>query len=72
MKKNDLIETTGKIIKLLPNANFIVQLDNKHQITAYISGKIRKNHIKILVGDKVTIEFSQHDLTKGRISHRYK
>ncbi len=62
----------GLITENLPNASFKVKLDNGHQILAHISGKMRMHYIKILVGDKVTIEMSPYDLTKGRISYRYK
>ena len=72
MTKDNIFEFTGEVIKLLPNANFQVKLNNEHKIIAYISGKMRKNHIKILVGDKVTVEISHYDYNKGRISHRYK
>lgn len=62
----------GVITETLPNAMFRVKLDNGHEILAVISGKMRMNYIKILVGDKVTIEMSPYDLTKGRITYRYK
>ncbi len=62
----------GLITENLPNASFKVKLDNGHEILAHISGKMRMHYIKILVGDKVTIEMSPYDLTKGRISYRYK
>lgn len=62
----------GVIIETLPNAMFKVKLDNGHEILAHISGKMRMNYIKILVGDKVTVELSPYDLTKGRITYRYK
>lgn len=62
----------GVIVDTLPNAMFKVKLDNGHEILAHISGKMRMNYIKILVGDKVTVELSPYDLTKGRITYRYK
>lgn len=62
----------GVITETLPNAMFKVKLDNGHEILAHISGKMRMNYIKILVGDKVTVELSPYDLTKGRITYRYK
>lgn len=71
-KKEDVIEVQGKIIENLPNTMFKVQLDNGQYITAYISGKMRMHFIKILPGDKVTITLSPYDLTKGRITYRFK
>lgn len=62
----------GVIIDTLPNAMFRVKLDNEHEVLAVISGKMRMHYIKILVGDKVTVEMSPYDLTKGRITYRYK
>ncbi|AWD33201.1 Translation initiation factor IF-1 [Candidatus Fokinia solitaria] len=70
MSKDDMIEMHGKVTELLPNAMFRVELDNQHQIIAYTSGKMRKNRIKILVGDRVTVEISPYDLRKGRVVHR--
>ncbi len=72
MAKQDSIKMDGLITENLPNASFKVKLDNGHEILAHISGKMRMHYIKILVGDKVTIEMSPYDLTKGRISYRYK
>ena len=72
MSKDDVIETEGKVIECLPNANFKVKLTNGHVITAYISGKLRLNYIRIIEGDSVKIEISPYDLTKGRIVWRYK
>ena len=72
MSKNDVIETEGKVIEALPNANFKVQLSNGHIITAYISGKLRMNYIRIIEGDTVKLEMSPYDLTKGRITWRSK
>ena len=72
MSKSDVIEITGKVIEKLPNAMFQVELENGHQVLAHISGKLRMNFIRILPGDKVTIEMSPYDLTKGRIIWRDK
>jgi translation initiation factor IF-1 len=68
--KQDVIEIEGKILESLPNAMFRVELENGHQILAHISGKIRKHFIKILPGDKVKVELSPYDLTRGRITYR--
>ncbi|QFQ32143.1 translation initiation factor IF-1 [Buchnera aphidicola] len=70
MPKEDNIEMQGIVIDTLPNTMFRVELENKHVITAHISGKMRKNYIRILTGDKVTIELTPYDLTKGRIIFR--
>lgn len=72
MAKEELIEFQGSVIELLPNANFRVKLDNGHVIMAHTSGRMRKNRIRILVGDKVTVEMTPYDLTKGRVIHREK
>ena len=72
MAKQGPISMDGTITETLPNAMFRVKLDNGHEILAIISGKMRMHYIKILVGDKVTIEMSPYDLTKGRIIYRYK
>ncbi len=72
MSKDDVIEAEGVIQEALPNARFIVKLTNQHTITAYISGKLRLNYIKIIPGDTVKIEMSPYDLTKGRIVWRSK
>ena len=72
MSKEDVIEAEGRVIEVLGNTNFKVQIMNNHVITAYISGKLRTNYIKILVGDKVKVELSPFDLTKGRIVWRDK
>ena len=72
MSKDDVIETEGKVIECLPNANFKVQLTNGHIITAYISGKLRLNYIRIIEGDSVKLEMSPYDLTRGRITWRSK
>ncbi|MBQ3494279.1 MAG: translation initiation factor IF-1 [Clostridia bacterium] len=72
MSKEDVIEFEGVVEEVLPNTTFKVKLENGHVITAYISGKLRMNYIKILGGDKVKIEMSPYDLTKGRITWRAK
>ena len=72
MAKDDVLEVEGKVIETLPNANFKVELENGHQVLAHISGKLRMNYIKILPGDKVTMEMSPYDLTRGRITWRAK
>ena len=72
MSKQDVIEVEGTILEALPNARFQVQLVNGHTILAHISGKIRMNFIKILPGDKVTVELTPYDLNRGRITYRYK
>lgn len=72
MSKQDMIEVEGIVVDALPNATFKVNLGNGHEILAHISGKLRMNYIKILPGDKVTVEMSPYDLTKGRITWRSK
>ena len=72
MSKEDVIEVDGTVVEALPNTNFKVELENGHQILAHISGKLRMNYIKILPGDKVKVELSPYDLTKGRITWRAK
>ena len=72
MSKSDVIEVEGKVVEKLPNAMLKVELENGHQVLGHISGKLRMNFIKILPGDKVTIELSPYDLTKGRIIWRDK
>ncbi|HHV50186.1 MAG TPA: translation initiation factor IF-1 [Clostridiales bacterium] len=72
MSKADVIEVEGTVIEALPNATFQVQLENGHVILAHISGKLRMNFIRILPGDKVTVEMSPYDLTRGRITWRAK
>ena len=71
-KSDDVIEFEGTVLEALPNAMFLVELPNGHKITGHISGRLRMNYIKILPGDKVTVEMSPYDLTKGRIVYRYK
>lgn len=70
MAKEDHIELEGTVIETLPNTMFRVKLENGHVITAHISGKMRKHYIRILTGDKVTVEMTPYDLTKGRITYR--
>jgi len=72
LSKEDVIEIEGTVVESLPNAQFKVELPNGHQILAHISGKLRMNFIRILPGDKVTVEMSPYDLTKGRITWRSK
>jgi translation initiation factor IF-1 len=71
MPKEDTIEVQGTIVEPLPNAMFRVALENGHKVLAHISGKMRMHYIKILPGDKVTVELSQYDLTRGRITYRF-
>ncbi len=72
MAKQDVIEIEGLVIDTLPNAQFKVKLGNGHEILAHVSGKIRMHYIRILPGDKVTVEISPYDLTRGRITFRHK
>ena len=72
MAKEDCIEMEGVVLESLPNTMFRVQLENGHTVTAHISGKMRKNYIRILTGDKVVVEITPYDLTKGRIKFRSK
>ncbi|MFH1888855.1 MAG: translation initiation factor IF-1 [Candidatus Omnitrophota bacterium] len=72
MAKEELIETEGKVIEALPNAMFRVELENGHQVLAHVSGKMRMHFIRILPGDKVKLELSPYDLTRGRITFRSK
>lgn len=72
MPKEEAIEVQGKILDTLPNAMFKVQLDNGHVVLAHISGKMRMHFIKILPGDRVTVELSPYDLSRGRITYRFK
>lgn len=71
-KKEDAIEVEGTVLEPLPNAMFKVELENGHQVLAHISGKMRMHYIRILPGDRVTVELSPYDLTRGRITYRYK
>ncbi len=72
MGKEDIIEVEGTVVEPLPNAMFTVELENGHRVLAHISGKMRMNFIKILAGDRVTVELSAYDLTRGRIIYRFK
>jgi len=72
MGKEELLEFQGQVTEALPNTMFRVTLENGHAIIAHASGKIKKNRIRIIVGDKVTVEMTPYDLTKGRITHRFK
>ena len=72
MSKEDAIEFQGVVSELLPNAMFKVKLDNDHEVVAHTSGKMRKNRIRVLAGDRVTVEMTPYDLTKGRITFRSK
>lgn len=72
MAKEDILELSGTILELLPNAMFKVELENGHTIIAHTAGKMRKNRIRVLVGDKVQVEMTPYDLTKGRITFRFK
>lgn len=70
--KDDVIEIEGTVVETLPNASFKVELENGHIVLAHVSGKIRMNYIRILPGDKVTVELSPYDLSRGRITYRFK
>lgn len=72
MSKEDAVEVQGTIVETLPNAMFRVKLENGHRVLAHVSGKMRMHFIKILPGDKVTVELSPYDLTRGRITYRFK
>jgi len=72
MAKEEVLELPGTVCELLPNATFRVRLDNEHEIIAQTAGKVRKNRIRVLAGDKVLVEMTPYDLTKGRITYRYK
>ena len=72
MTREDIIELEGVVLKTLPNATFRVKLENDHEVMAHISGKMRMHYIKILPGDKVTVQFSPYDLNRGRIVYRTK
>ena len=72
MAKQESIQVEATVIETLPNASFKVVLDNKHEVLAHISGKMRKNYIRILPGDRVLVELSPYDLNRGRITYRYK
>lgn len=72
MAKEELLEFEGKVMEILPNAMFRVKLENGHEIIAHTSGKMRKNRIRVLLGDAVTVEMTPYDLTKGRVVKRHK
>jgi translation initiation factor IF-1 len=72
MAKEETLEFPGTVVELLPNATFRVQLENGHEIIAHTAGKMRKNRIRVLAGDKVQVEMTPYDLTKGRITYRFK
>lgn len=71
-KSEEKIEMEGTVVEALPNTQFMVELDNGHQVLAYLSGKMRKYYIRILLGDRVRVELTPYDLTRGRITYRYK
>lgn len=71
-KSDDKIEMEGTVVEALPNTQFTVELDNGHKVLAYLSGKMRKYYIRILLGDRVRVEMTPYDLTRGRITYRYK
>ncbi|ANP47696.1 MAG: translation initiation factor IF-1 [Terricaulis sp.] len=72
MAKEELLEFAGTVIELLPNATFRIELENGHEIIGHTAGKMRKNRIRVLAGDKVLVEMSPYDLTKGRVTYRFK
>ena len=72
MAKEEAIELEGTVNEVLPNANFRVELENGHEILAYLSGKMRKHYIRVLEGDGVKVELSPYDMTRGRVTYRYK
>ncbi|MBN1586882.1 MAG: translation initiation factor IF-1 [Candidatus Omnitrophica bacterium] len=72
MAKEEAVEVEGKVIEALPNAVFRVELENGHQVRAHVSGKMRMHFIRILPGDRVTVELSPYDLTRGRVTYRHK
>ncbi len=72
MAKEEVIEMPGTVMELLPNATFRVQLENGHEIIAHTAGKMRKNRIRVLAGDKVQVDMTPYDLSKGRITYRFK
>ena len=72
MSKDDVIQMQGEILENLPNATFRVKLENEHEIIAHTAGRMRKNRIRVLAGDKVLVEMTPYDLTKGRITYRFK
>ena len=72
MAKEELLEFSGTVMELLPNATFRIELENGHQIIGHTAGKMRKNRIRVLAGDKVLVEMSPYDLSKGRVTYRFK
>ena len=72
MSKEDVIQMQGEVLENLPNATFRVKLENEHEIIAHTAGRMRKNRIRVLAGDKVLVEMTPYDLTKGRITYRFK
>ena len=72
MAKDELLEFAGTVMELLPNATFRIELENGHEIIGHTAGKMRKNRIRVLAGDKVLVEMSPYDLTKGRVTYRFK
>lgn len=72
MAKEDTIQMQGEVVEMLPNATFRVKLENDHVLIAHTAGKMRKNRIRVLAGDKVLVEMSPYDLTKGRVTYRFK
>lgn len=71
-KKEDKLEVEGTVVEALPNTQFMVELDNGHRVLAYLSGKMRRYYIRILLGDRVRVEMTPYDLTRGRITYRYR
>jgi translation initiation factor IF-1 len=71
-KQDDKLEVEGTIVQLLPNTQFTVELDNGHQVLAYLSGRMRRYYIRILLGDRVRVEMTPYDLSRGRITYRYR
>lgn len=71
-KKDDKLEVEGTVVEALPNTQFTVELDNGHQVLAYLSGKMRRYYIRILLGDRVRVEMTPYDVNRGRITYRYK
>lgn len=71
-KKEDKIEVEGTVVEALPNTQFTVELDNGHKVLAYLSGKMRRYYIRILLGDRVRVEMTPYDLSRGRITYRYR
>ncbi len=70
--KEEKLEVEGTVVELLPNTQFMVELDNEHKVLAYLSGKMRRYYIRILLGDRVRVEMTPYDLTRGRITYRYR